>query len=325
LILAQRFPADFDGIVAGAPVLNFSGTMLSFAYREQALAAAPVRYSKLATLTERIYSLCDGKDGLKDGLIDDPRRCGFQPARDLPRCNAGDDGDTCFTPAQIGTLEKVYSDITVGGKRIFPGWPVGAEITGPDGRSGWDGWIVREKPEKTTAWLFADSFFRYMAFPRKQEGMELPAVDVEKVASRLGWIHDILDATKPDLTGFRERDGKLLMYFGWADQSLNAQMGVDYYEDVVRTMGAETKNFFRLFMQPGVFHCGGGPGIGSFEPLLEVVNWVENGKAPDRIQAAHIVNGKTLRTRPLCPYPQSAKYKGSGNVDDADSFVCAAQ
>jgi len=140
----------------------------------------------------------------------------------------------------------------------------------------------------------------------------------------LDWIHTILDATNPDLTAFRDRRGKMLMYFGWADQSLNAQMGVDYFESVQQKMGPRTPDFFRLFMQPGVFHCGGGVGAGSFEPLLVVVDWVELGKAPDRITAARIVDGKTVRTRPLCPYPQAAKYNGSGSIDEAENFRCAA-
>jgi hypothetical protein len=324
LILAQRFPEDFDGIVAGAPVLNFSGTMTSFACTAQALSAAPIPYAKLAKLAERIYAVCDDKDGLKDGLIDDPRRCDFQASRDLPRCAAGEDNANCFTEAQIGTLNKIYGDIKSQGKRIFPGWPVGAEIAGADGRSGWDQWFIRETGEKTIAYSFAESFFRFMAFSRKQDGIELTAFDVEKDAPRLEWIHNILDATSPDLTAFRGRKNKMLMYFGWADQSLNAQMGVDYYESVREKMGSNTQEFFRLFMQPGVFHCGGGVGPGSFEPLLVVVDWVEQGKAPDRITAAQIVKGKTVRTRPLCPYPQTAKYKGAGSIDEADNFLCAA-
>lgn len=323
LILAQRFPDDFDGIVAGAPVLNFSGTMTSFACTAQALSAAHVPYSKLAALAERIYALCDDKDGLKDGLIDDPRRCGFQPARDLPRCADATDDASCFTEAQISTLEKIYGDIKSQEKKIFPGWPVGAEVAGADGRNGWDNWIVREGPEKTIARNFAESFFKYMAFPRKEEGIELSAFDVEKTPQRLEWIHNILDATDPDLTRFRDRRGKLLMYFGWADQSLNAQMGVDYYESALEKMGPKMPDFFRLFMQPGVFHCGGGVGPGTFEPLLEVVKWVETGEAPDRITAAQVVKGKTLRTRPLCPYPQTAKYKGTGSIDEAENFRCA--
>jgi feruloyl esterase len=116
----------------------------------------------------------------------------------------------------------------------------------------------------------------------------------------------------------------MVMYFGWADQALNAQMGVDYYESVLEKMGTSTQEFFRLFMQPGVFHCGGGVGAGTFEPLLVVVDWVEQGKTPDRITAAQIVNEKTLRTRPLCPYPQTAKYNGSGSIDEADNFRCVA-
>ncbi|HZO57202.1 MAG TPA: tannase/feruloyl esterase family alpha/beta hydrolase, partial [Bryobacteraceae bacterium] len=324
VMAAQRYPDDFDGIVAGAPVLDWTGTMISFACTAQALTAAPIPYAKLATLSERIYALCDDKDGLKDGLIDDPRRCGFQPARDLPRCDANGDNPKCFTEAQIGTLERIYGDIKSQGKRIFPGWPVGAEVAGADGRSGWDNWIVRETPDKTIAASFAESFFRYMAFPRKDQGIELRAFDVEKHASQLGWIRSIVDATNPDLTAFRDRKGKMLMYFGWADQSLNAQMGVDYYESVMQKVGPQTPDFFRLFMQPGVFHCGGGVGAGSFEPLLVVVDWVEQGKVPDRITGARVVNGKTVRTRPLCPYPQTAKYKGSGSIDDAENFRCAA-
>ena len=324
LILAQRFPGDFDGIVAGAPVLNFSMTMTGFACREQALSAAPIPYAKLAILSQRIYALCDDKDGLKDGLIDDPRRCDFQPSRDLARCASGADTNECFTEPQIGALEAVYGDIKAGGKRLFPGWPVGAEVAGADGRSGWEQWILRESPGKTTAYLFAESFFRHMAFPRKEQGIEFAAFDVEKVVPQLDWIHKILDATNPDLSAFRDRKGKLLMYFGWADQSLNAQMGVEYYESVLQKMGPGTQEFFRLFMQPGVFHCGGGPGAGSFEPLLNVVDWAEKGQAPDRITAARIVDGKTVRTRPLCPYPQTAKYTGSGSIDEAESFRCAA-
>jgi feruloyl esterase len=298
--------------------------MTHFACTAQALSEAPVPYAKLATLAERIYTLCDGKDGLKDGLIDDPRRCDFQPARDLPRCGAEGDTDKCFTAAQIGTLEKIYADVKVQGKRIFPGWPVGAEVAGADGRSGWDQWIVRETPDKTIGYTFAESFFRYMAFPRKEEGIELRAFNVETHGPRLQWIHQILDATSPDLSGFRDRKGKLLMYFGWADQSLNAQMGVDYYESAVAKMGPGTESYFRLFMQPGVFHCGGGVGPGTFEPLLVVVDWAESDKAPDRIVASRILNGKTVRTRPLCPYPQTAKYQGSGSIDEAANFRCAA-
>ncbi|MBS1826074.1 MAG: tannase/feruloyl esterase family alpha/beta hydrolase [Acidobacteria bacterium] len=325
LILAQRFPDDFDGIVAGAPVLNFSGTMTGYACMAQAFAEAPIPYAKLPTLSDRIYAQCDEKDGLKDGLIDDPRRCGFTPSRDLPKCPNGADNNDCFTAPQIATLEKVYGDVTGNGKRIFPGWPVGAEIAGPNGRSGWDRWIVNEDSSKTISVAFAESFFSYLAFPEKNPNYKLTAFNFDKDPPRLEWIHSVLDATDPDLSAFRARGGKLLMHFGWADPALNAQMGVDYYESVLHKMGPETPSFFRFFLVPGMFHCGGGVGTANFDLLQHVIEWVEQAKAPDSIPAARIVEGKTIRTRPLCPYPQIAKYKGSGSIDDSTNFFCAAR
>jgi pimeloyl-ACP methyl ester carboxylesterase len=322
LILAQRFPEDFDGIVAGAPVLNFSGTMTAYIQTARAFAAAPVPYAKLSLLAARIYAQCDEKDGLKDGLIDDPRNCDFRPARDLPACAAGADNADCFTPAQIGALEQVYGDVMSQGKRIFPGWPVSAEIAGPNGRSGWDNWLVNETDRPTISVSFSESFFRYLAFPQKNPNYQFREFDFEKDPARLAWIHDVLDATDPDLSRLQQRNGKVLMYFGWADAALNARMGVEYYESVLQKMGAGTKDFFRLFMVPGMFHCAGGVGCGSFDKLTPLMAWVETGVAPDRLPAAQIVNGKTLRTRPLCPYPQVARYNGGGSVDDAANFSC---
>ncbi len=322
LILAQRFPEDFDGIVAGAPVLNFSGTMVGYAKMAQALAAAPVPYAKLSLLADRVYAQCDEKDGLKDGLIDDPRRCGFQPARDLPKCAEGADNPDCFTAAQIGALEKIYGDVTSQGKRFFPGWPAGAEIAGPNGRSGWDNWIIHEKAQPTISVNFSESFFRYVAFPQKDPNYKLASFDFEKDPPRLAWIQNVLDATDPELTRFKERRGKLLMYFGWADQALNAQMGVDYYESAMARMGPTTPAFFRLFMVPGMFHCAGGVGCSSFDKLTPLMQWVEQGVAPERLIGTRLVSGKAVRTRPLCPYPQVAKYKGAGSVDEAENFAC---
>jgi hypothetical protein len=139
LTFAQRFPDDFDGIVAGAPALYQTGTHLARAYWMQGLNANPFPASKLGLLAAKVYEQCDARDGLKDGLIDDPRRCDFKPARDLPRCPEGNDQPDCFLPTQISALERIYGDVISNGKRFFPGWPVGAEIAGPDGRSGWIG------------------------------------------------------------------------------------------------------------------------------------------------------------------------------------------
>jgi len=322
LILAQRFPEDFDGIIAGAPVLNFSGTMTGYACAVQALEKAPIPYGKMPLLAERVYAQCDEKDGLKDGLIDDPRRCDFQPSRDLPRCAEGAENDRCFTTAQIGTLETIYGDVTGGGRRLFPGWPVSAEAIGPNGRSGWDNWIVRQDGGTTTWRSFGETFFRYMAFPEKNPNYDITTFNFNKDPQRMDAIRAVLDATDPDLSAFQTRGGRLLMYFGWADPALNARMGVEYYESVLARMGEGTRNFFRLFMAPGMFHCSGGVGPSNFDALGALRRWVEQGVAPDRIEASQSAGGKVVRTRPLCPYPQVARYNGTGSIDEAANFTC---
>ena len=320
LILAQRFPADFDGIVVGAPVLNFSGTMVAYANDAQALRAAPIPASKLPLLAEKIYAQCDAKDGLKDGLIDDPRRCGFEATRDLPQCDAGDQPG-CFTAGQIGALEKIYGDVASQGKRIFPGWPVGAEIAGPNGRSGWDPWFVNDAGP-TTDVAFSQAFFRYLAFSKPDPTYDLSQFNLDRDPPRLEGIHQVLDATDTDLSRFERRGGKILMYFGWADPALNPLTGVEYYEQVSQRMGAATGGFFRLFMVPGMFHCGGGVGADTFDKLGPLAGWVEGGAAPDAIPASRVIGGKVVRTRPLCAYPEVARYRGSGSTDDASNFAC---
>jgi Tannase and feruloyl esterase len=320
LILAQRFPADFDGIVVGAPVLNFSTTMVAYANNIQALRAAPIPAAKLPLLAEKIYAQCDARDGLKDGLIDDPRRCGFQPSRDLPKCDAGDQPG-CFTAGQIGALEKIYSDVVSQGKRIFPGWPVGAEIAGSNGRSGWEPWFVSDAGP-TTDVAFSEAFFRYLAFGKPDPKYDLSQFNLDRDPPRLGAIHQILDATDTDLARFEQRGGKILMYFGWADPALNPLMGVEYYEQVSQRMGAATGGFFRLFMVPGMFHCNGGVGADTFDKLGPLADWVEHGTPPDAIPASRIAAGMVVRTRPLCAYPEVARYKGTGSIDDAANFAC---
>jgi len=320
LILAQRFPADFDGIVVGAPVLNFSGTMVAYANDAQALRAAPIPASKLLLLAEKIYAQCDAKDGLKDGLIDDPRRCGFEATRDLPQCDAGDQPG-CFTAGQIGALEKIYGDVASHGRRIFPGWPVGAEIAGPNGRSGWDPWFVNDAGP-TTDVAFSQAFFRYLAFSKPDPTYDLSQFNLDRDPPRLEAIHQILDATDTDLSRFERRGGKILMYFGWADPALNPLTGVEYYEQVSQRMGAATGGFFRLFMVPGMFHCNGGVGADTFDKLGPLAGWVEGGAAPDAIPASRVIGGKVVRTRPLCAYPEVARYQGSGSTDDASNFAC---
>jgi feruloyl esterase len=328
LILAQRFPADFDGIIVGAPALNQTGTHLSRAYWMGGMDANPFPAEKLGLLANRVYQQCDEKDGLKDGLIDDPRRCDFKPARDLPHCAAGADQPDCFTADQIASVERIYGDVMSGGKRFFPGWPVGAEVAGPNGQSGWLGQEVNG-PNGAGAWTsYGGNFLRFVAPGSKAPTSEsdfhvlFRQFDINKDPARMEELHLILDATDTDLSAFRRRGGKLLMYFGWSDPQLNPKMGVEYYEQVVEKMGSSTDDFFRLFMIPGMFHCGGGVGTSQFDAATPVVKWVEAGTAPVTIEAARVLDGKVVRTRPLCVYPETAHYKGSGSIDVAANFTC---
>ena len=326
LIFAQRFPNDFDAILAGSPGLDNTGTMVARAYWMQGLAANPFPASKLGLLANRVYEQCDAKDGLKDGLIDDPRRCDFKPARDLPHCAEGNDAADCFTTAQVAALDRIYGDVMSAGKRIFPGWPVGAEVAGPNGQSGW---IGQEIPGANGpgAWTsFGQNFLRFIMpgpKPKDLSDSELfTRFDIDKDPARLGELRQILDAKDADLSAFRKHGGKLMMYYGWADPQLNPMMGVEYYEQVTEKMGASTKDFARLFMVPGMFHCGGGVGTSVFDAATPLLKWAESGTAPQRIEASRVVSGKVVRTRPLCAYPQVARYKGTGSVDESGSFTC---
>jgi feruloyl esterase len=212
LILAQRYPDDFDGIIAGAPALNNVQNRLRSIATYQAVAKAPLPVSKLKLLSDRIYERCDTSDGLKDALIADPRRCDFRAGRDLPVC-AGADGPDCFTAAQIGTLETIYGDIVLNGKPVARGWPVGAEIAGPTGISGWNGWILREQGMGQGA-QYAESAVRYMIFDKPDPTYELAQFNLEKDAQKFEATGRIMNATDTDLTRFRQRGGKLFMYFG---------------------------------------------------------------------------------------------------------------
>jgi len=329
LTLAQRFPDDFDGIIAGAPALYQTGTHLARAYWMQGLNENPFPAAKLGLLAAKVYDKCDTVDGLKDGLIDDPRRCDFKPARDLPHCAAASDQSDCFTANQIAALERIYGDVMSNGKRFFPGWPVGAEVAGANGQSGWLGQAVNGA-NGSGAWTsYGFNFQRYMVPWVKSATDEPDAArvfkqfDIDKDPPRLEELRQILDATDPDLSAFRKHGGKLLMYYGWADPQLNPRMGVEYYEQVVEKMGSSTDQFARLFMVPGMFHCGGGVGTSQFDMTTPLVKWVEAGTAPVRIQARRVVDSKVVRTRPLCAYPQTARYKGTGSIDDAANFTCA--
>jgi feruloyl esterase len=321
---AQRFPEDFDGLVIGAPGLNGTGSNMRRIWNAVVqLGPGAIAVEKLPVLAAAVYKKCDGVDGLEDGLIDDPRKCAFDPARDLQRCAGDTDSATCFTGAQMEALKKIYRGVTnSSGKVIFPGTPLGAEIAA-QGKSGWEQDIAG--PSKVSL-PRSESYMQNMYLdPAPGPSWKYAMYNFDTDPPKMLKPSAKINATNPDLRPLKQRGGKIIHYHGWADPMLTAFMSVDYYETALRTMGEkETKEFYRLFLIPGMFHCSGGVGCGTVDWLTPMVDWVEKGTAPEKLIGAHVEQGVTKRTRPLCPYPQVARYKGAGSIDDAGNFNCVA-
>lgn len=292
---AQRYPADYDGIVAGAPANNRTGQTLGFLWSWRALhnddGSPIVSTAKLAQVTKAVIESCDATDGLKDGLIDDPRRCA------LP------DLSSILTQQEAEAVRKVWA----GAPGVYTGWPMGSENMGDQG---WGQYLVNPKEPMRIGlygtFLFGDPNWDWHTIDWER--------DLAYAKEKLGYMN----AVESDLSPFRKRGGKLLMYSGWADPVVPPQDVAAYYENVSRTMG-DTQEFFRLFMAPGMGHCGGGVGPNQFDALTALDQWVTQGVAPGKLIAAH----KSGRTRPLCPYPLVSRYGGSGSIEDAANFACA--
>lgn len=328
LMAALKTPQAFDGILAGAPALDYTGLVAtSFAWLVQANTAPAggdvLTPAKVELVREAVYEACDGVDGLEDGLIADPRRCDWQP-RSL-RCNV-EANERCLTEDEVRTLEAWYGGAQdPSGRQLYPGGlPRGSEpywwlwLTG-DGKGG--GRLIP---------LFARDFLRYMAFQEDPgDSYEVADFDFATDPERLAFMAEIYNADDPDLSSFKAAGGRLLMFHGWADAIVTPFKTLAYHREVTAEMGGReaTDAFLRLFMVPGMDHCGilPGPGIdqSGFDPLSALEDWVERGEAPDSLLATKKdAEGRTLWTRPLCPYPQQAVLTG-GDPQKAESFACA--
>ncbi len=330
LIEAQRFPADFDGIVAASPWVDQTGFTIGAMWNQRAISAAALTPAKLAMVGEKVMAKCDAIDGLKDGLIDDPRKCDFNPARDVPACSAGGDGPDCLTAPQADAIAKVYSGPMSNGKPFFPGFMPGSEavmpgLFGGGSGSGWMNVIVAAQPDgKPADFNLAEGTMRYLVHKPPQPDYDYKTFDFDHDIHMLDDWSKQADAKNPDLSNFKKRGGKLLITYGWADSILQPMMGVNYFQEAVAKNGPETTDFFRLFMAPGMAHCSGGIGPDRHDPMTAMINWVEGGKAPDSMVASRVVDNQVVRTRPLCVYPQVARYSGQGSIDDAANFKCVA-
>jgi feruloyl esterase len=312
LMEAQRYPADFDGIVAGSPGLNWTGRSLlsvwiaQAAHKDEASYIPPAKY---ALVHNAVLDRCDANDGVKDGVLEDPTRCKFDP-KEL-ECK-GADGPACLTAPQVETARAIYATITNPRTKeaLAPGFERGSEM----------GWATMAGPQ-----LFGlgGDLFRFVVF--QDPSWDYKTFDFDKdVARTMKAENGLLNATNPNLKPFLDHGGKLIQYHGWSDPQISPTTSVQYYKTVADTLGGSSKvqGGYRLFMVPGMAHCGGGDGTSSFDMLAAVEQWVEKGNAPDQIPASRIRDGKVDRTRPLCPYPQTAQYKGTGSTDDAANFTC---
>jgi feruloyl esterase len=311
---AQRYPADYDGIIAGAPA-NWSTRLMAASIAiGQATLTTPASYiprEQYPLIHQAALAACDARDGVQDGVLDDPTRCHFDPG--VLACK-GPPGAGCLTAAQIEAARKLYAGPINPrtGKAVFPGLEPGSEL----------GWDAKAGGPKAPA--IADAYFKFLVF--RDPGWDFRTLDLDRdvaLADRLD--PGAMNAIDPDLKPFVARGGKLILYHGWSDALIAPRNSINYFNGLATTMGGprQLQRSVRLFMAPGMDHCRDGDGPSVFDTISALEQWVEKGQAPERMIATHLTAGKVDRSRPLCPYPLVARYKGSGSTDEAASFACA--
>jgi feruloyl esterase len=312
LMEAQRYPDDFDGIVAGSPSLNATGRAAFSMRVAQELRKEPSSYIpavKYPAIHRAVLDACDATDGLADGVIDNPKICTFDPQ--VLQCK-GPDSDSCLTAAQVAAARSIYQPLIDArtGEEIAPGLSYGSEL----------GWATFGGAQP---FGIGSEMFRYLVFNDPDWDYRMLNFDSHMALVRK-LEAGVINAASPDLQRFFASGGKLIQYHGWADPQIQPLSSVAYHDRVIKQVGGAQKvlDGYRLFMVPGMAHCGGGEGTSTFDMVSALEQWVEQHRAPDSIPASRVVNGTVNRTRPLCPYPQRAAYKGSGDINEAANFVC---
>jgi feruloyl esterase len=313
IVEAQRYPDDFDGIIAGAAAnpktaLDAWRMVMSLAMFKDADSLVPA--SKYPVIHKAVLAACDALDGVTDGLIENPQRCRFIP--DVLKCR-GADGPDCLTAPQVEAARVVMSPMKdqKTGAEIFPGFEPGNELA-------WGRLLGGPEPYANTL-----DTYRYVVFKNPDWNWRTFSPGRDLAESNRA-AQGLLTSVDPNLTRFAAHGGKLLMYHGWADQDIAPRASINFYTRAQQATKAPASNadWVRLFMVPGMGHCNGGDGPNTFDTLAALDTWVERGQAPGSMLASHLTQGKVDRTRPLCPYPQQATYKGMGSIDEAVNFAC---
>ncbi len=344
LMTAQRYPEDYDGIIAGAPANDWTGLIFGFVWNAQALLKqdAFVPGSRAGLIQSAVSEQCDANDGVIDGVVGSPLACKFKPEK--LRCTEGQ--TECLTAPQLGALQAIYAGArTPQGRQLFPGFTPGAEVGTIPGIS-WDGWVLGQSAGTSTQARFATNFMRGMV--TGNDNWQLSDFsferDVQPIQEKFG---PILNATDPDLSRFAARGGKLILFHGWNDAAIPPMNAINYFDSVGERMGGKKRDeFTRLFMLPGVQHCFAGPGPSSFGGLTATVQppnpsgdlsaaleqWVEKGVAPESVRAIRAKNmvlalfdptaGGVERSGLICAWPKQAKWNGKGDAADAASYTC---
>jgi feruloyl esterase len=308
LTAAQRYPEDFNGIVAGAPASHTSTQAFGQIWFAQALAdpAGALPREKLTLVHEAVLNACDALDGAKDGVLENPLACTFDPK--VLACKAGADRSSCLTDAQVTAVQNVYAGPSNPrtGQQIYVGLERGSE-------PGWNPVPVG----------YAVDYFKYIVF--KDPSWDPKTLNYDAHVAQAGTGGNVIfDANNADMSAFTKRGGKLILYQGWGEPGIPPANLVRYYGEI-QTRTSNAKDAVRLFMVPGMGHCGGGTGVNTFDMVTPLDQWVTTGKAPAQVLASRVRNGVSDRTRPLCAYPQIAIYKGSGSLDDSANFTCGVK
>jgi len=330
LMEAQRFPEDYDGIIAGAPAYAWTqllGGAISDAQATGLNANSYIPASRIPAISAGVLAACDVKDGVKDGLVSDPAHCNFDPATIVCKPEQGTASLACITAPQAEALKKLYAGARLqNGEPVRPGFVPGGE----EGPGGWAAWITGQGPGRSLLFLFTNGFFKNMVFDDPNWDIMKASLDAAIKAADEKQSRN-LNATDANLKAFKARGGKLILYHGWSDPGITPLLTIDYYNKV-----EDAAQFTRLFLAPGMQHCADGPGPNSFGQVersatpndpqrniyTAIEEWVEKGIAPDKLIAVKKTGNEVKMSRPLCAYPKTAKYKGTGDMHEAGNWTC---
>jgi len=313
LTSAQRYPEDFQGLVAGAASFNqprLDAGRIGVNLTVNRTPEGRIPESKYPMIHDAVLQACDGADGVRDGVIEDPRACAFDY---VTLACKGADGPSCLTPAQVESakvLTSPFKDPATGTVLMEPHLRPGSELE----------WGRLGGPEPLKNSLARVRNF-HLKDPSWEPRLTTIAADVERTVRMDGGL---VASGNFNLKPFFDRGGKLLIWHGWSDPQVPAENSIIYFTNVLKTVGAGAEDSAALFLLPGVSHCGGGPGPDTFDKMAPISGWVERGQKPARMVASHLTDGKIDRTRPLCPFGQVARYGGTGDTNDAANFSCMA-